>query len=86
MLGGYSGIFPASFLQRRAALEHPLEKPVEAWEALADATHAIVHGSAWPDGTGDRIARWLLDAGAQELTGADGARLFQLPRMVARPR
>jgi hypothetical protein len=86
MLGGYSGIFPASFLERRAALEHPLDKPVEARAALTDATHAIVHVSAWPDGTGERIARWLLDAGAHELTAADGARLFQLPRIVARPR
>jgi hypothetical protein len=86
MLGGYSGIFPASFLERRAVLERPLEKPIEAWAALAGATHAIVHAAAWPDGTGDRIARWLQDAGARELAGADGARLFQLPRIVARPR
>jgi len=83
MLGGYSGVFPASYAARRTWLEQPLTKPDEAWKALAGATHAIVHAAAWPDDTGDRIARWLLQQGARELGGSDGARVFELP--VARP-
>ncbi|MBI3494116.1 MAG: hypothetical protein HY047_20410 [Acidobacteria bacterium] len=57
MLGGYSGIFPPSYL----------------------ATHAIVHTAAWPDDTGDRIARWLQQHGAREAGRFDAARAFVLP-------
>jgi hypothetical protein len=84
MLGGYSGVFPASYTTRRTWLEHPLMKPAEAWMALAGATHAIVHTAAWPDDTGDRIARWLQQEGARELGASDGARVFALPSRVGR--
>lgn len=86
MLGGYSGVFPVSYTARRTWLEHPLTQPDEAWMALAGATHAIVHTAAWPDDTGDRIARWLQQEGARELGRSDGARVFELlPSPEGRP-
>jgi hypothetical protein len=78
MLAGFSGVFPESYLARKAVLQQPLAQPDAAWEALAGATHAIVHAGAWPDNTGQRIARWLRDHGAREAGVFDGARVFEL--------
>jgi hypothetical protein len=80
MLGGYSGIFPESFLARQTVLQQPFATPDAAWTALFGATHAIVHTGAWPNDTGDRIARWLQDHGAREAGHFDGARVFELRR------
>jgi hypothetical protein len=78
MLAGYSGVFPDSYLARKAHLQHMFEKPDAAWTALAGATHAIVHAGAWPNDTGERIASWLEDHGAREAGHFDGARAFEL--------
>jgi hypothetical protein len=78
MLAGFSGVFPESYLSRKAVLQQPLAQPDAAWDALAGATHAIVHAAAWPDDTGERIARWLQDHGAREAGRFDGARVFEL--------
>lgn len=77
-LGGYSGIFPPSYLARKRVLEHPLAQPDEAWAALDGATHAIVHAAAWDDDTGDRIAQWLQQRGAREVGRFDATRAFEL--------
>jgi hypothetical protein len=77
-LGGYSSIFPPSYVARKNLLEHPLAQPDAAWTALAGATHAIVHTAAWPDDSGDRISQWLQQRGAREVGGFDGARAFEL--------
>ena len=45
MRGGFSGVFPASWVARRSTLEHPLDA---AWAAHDGATHAIVHTRARP--------------------------------------
>jgi hypothetical protein len=79
-LAGYSGVFPESYLARQRALQEPLASPEEAWKAVGSATHAIVHAGAWPDDTGERIARWLQDRGAREAGRLDGARVFELKR------
>jgi hypothetical protein len=80
MLGGFSGVFPDSWLSRRAVLEHPLAHDEEAWRALDGATHAIVHSRAWPDATGARIAGWLRAHGAREAAAFDDAHVFELRR------
>jgi hypothetical protein len=80
MLGGFSGVFPASWVARRSALEHPLVDPDAAWTALDGATHAIVHTRAWTDATGARIADWLRARGAREAGVFDDAHIFELRR------
>jgi hypothetical protein len=80
MLGGYSGVFPDSWVRRRSVLEHPLAHVDAAWTALDGATHAIVHARAWPDATGARIGDWLRAHGAREAGVFDEAHVFELRR------
>lgn len=80
MLGGYSGVFPDSWLARRAVLERPLASPEAAWRALDGATHAVVHSRGWPDATGDGICEWLRAHGGRETGVFDTAHVFELPR------
>ena len=80
MLGGYSGVFPDSWVRRRSVLEHPLAHDDAAWTALDGATHAIVHARAWPDATGARIGDWLRAHGAREAGVFDDAHVFELRR------
>jgi hypothetical protein len=78
MLGGYSGVFPASWVARRNVLARPLEAPDAAWTALDGATHAVVHARGWPDDTGVRVADWLRRHGAREVGVFDDAHVFVL--------
>jgi hypothetical protein len=80
MLGGFSGVFPASWVARKAALEHPLADSAAAWAALDGATHAVVHARGWPDAPGARIADWLRARGAREAGVFDDAHVFELRR------
>ena len=80
MLGGYSGVFPDSWLARRSALAQPLAVPDDAWRALEGATHAVVHGRGWPDATGERIGDWLKAHGARDAGVFDDAHVFELRR------
>jgi hypothetical protein len=78
MLGGYSGVFPASWTARRALLSRPLASGDGAWSALAGATHAVVHARGWPDDTGARVGDWLRAHGAREAGVFDDAHVFVL--------
>jgi hypothetical protein len=80
MLGGYSGVFPDSWVRRRGALEQPLAHGEEGWRALDGATHAVVHARGWPDATGARICDWLRAHGAREAGVFDDAHVFELRR------
>lgn len=80
LLNGYSGVFPRSYLERRAMLQDPLADPEAAWAALAPATHVVVHTGAWSDDRGAAIGRWLAGRGARPIAERDGAKLWHLPR------
>jgi hypothetical protein len=77
-VNGYSGVLPPSYVGRVAALYQPLAKPDAAWDALAPATHAIVHPYAWHDDTGARIRAWLESRGARLIIEVDHAWLLEL--------
>jgi len=81
VLNGYSGLLPPGYLVRQAALATPIRDAEAAWNALAPATHAVVHAAAWRDDTGRRIADWLESHGARLVAApGDGALLYELPR------
>lgn len=82
LLNGYSGVFPPSYVARQRRLANPLEHPMEALDALHDATHVIIHARAWRDDTGQRLVEWLEAAGAIEIATADDAHLMALHPMT----
>ncbi|MFB3853916.1 MAG: hypothetical protein ACE148_08850 [Vicinamibacterales bacterium] len=82
ILNGYSGIFPPSYVERLAALRHPMVDPELAWRELrkAGATHAIVHESMFSQtGEGAEVSEWLLESGAREAAAIGSERVFALP-------
>jgi hypothetical protein len=79
LLNGYSGLFPPSFLARQKILTRPLLDREASAQALAGATHIVVHRAAWTDDTGARIAAWLEQYGGTAVADSDGAVLFELP-------
>jgi hypothetical protein len=79
LLNGYSGLFPPSFLARQKVLAQPLLDPGASAQAVAGATHVIVHRGAWADDTGARIGAWLEQYGAKLVADADDAFLYELP-------
>lgn len=78
LMNGYSGVFPASYMLRASRLTDPLAQPAAAAEALAGATHVVVHRRAWADDTGQRIETWLESIGAVLVTEDDDAVLLAL--------
>ncbi|HUE86067.1 MAG TPA: hypothetical protein VMO26_08315 [Vicinamibacterales bacterium] len=79
LLNGYSGIFPPSYLARQRVLARPLLDPGASAQALAGATHVVVHRAAWTDDTGARVSAWLEQFGATLIAEADEAALYELP-------
>ena len=79
LLNGYSGLFPPSFVARQRVLARLLLDPPASAQALAGATHVIVHRKAWADDTGARVGAWLEQFGATRLADADEATLYELP-------
>ena len=79
LLNGYSGLFPPSYLARQRVLAKPLLDLDASARALGSATHVIVHRTAWPDDTGEKVSGWLEAFGASKLAEADGASLYALP-------
>lgn len=78
LMNGYSGVFPASYVRRQRVLAHPLEARGAALEALAGATHVIVHRAAWSDDTGARIVGWFESEGAAPVYDSGEAALLAL--------
>lgn len=79
-LNGYSGVLPPSYLARAKVLGSPLSDPDAAWAALAPASHAVVHTTAWRDDTGARLRAWLESRGARVVVAdIDGAWIYALP-------
>ncbi len=78
LMNGYSGVFPASYLARQRVLAKPLLDPERAAQALAGATHVIVHRGGWPDATGTAVAARLEALGAQLVGSAGDALLYQM--------
>jgi hypothetical protein len=75
---GYSGLFPASYLARAAALRTPWANPEAAWRALAPARYAVVHGDAWPPDQAADVWQWLAERGARPMTVVGHASVWQL--------
>jgi hypothetical protein len=79
LMNGYSGFFPRSYIARQRVLADPLARPAAAIDALAGATHIIVHEQAWPEPeTGPKVIAWLDSVGAQVVATGDGATLLAL--------
>ncbi len=79
ILNGYSGVQPSSYVARLPVLQAPLADPDASWQALAPATHAVVHTGAWDDDTGVRLRAWLEGRGARVVAQAQGAWIYALP-------
>jgi len=79
LLNGYSGIFPPSFVQRQRVLARPTLDPQAAARAIQQATHAIVHRTAWNDNSGVVIGAWLEAFGARVIAEHYGSVLYELP-------
>lgn len=81
ILNGYSGVLPPSYLTRLPVLREPLANLDATWRALTPATHVVVHGNGWRDDTGERLRAWLEGRGARVVAAADGAWIYELPRV-----
>jgi hypothetical protein len=79
LLNGYSGIFPPSYLERQRVLARPTLDPEAAARAIQQATHAIVHRTAWGDNSGVVIGAWLEAFGARVIAEHYGSVLYELP-------
>lgn len=79
LMNGYSGFFPPSYVARQRVLADPLARPAAAIDALAGATHVIVHELAWQEAdTGLKMVAWLESAGAEIVATGNGAALLAL--------
>jgi hypothetical protein len=85
LMNGYSGVFPPSYQWRQGSLWRPMRDSDRARAALGGATHAIVHGSAWPDAYGAAVAEWLVQQGARLVSDAGEAQLYVLPPTAEPP-
>lgn len=78
LMNGHGAHVPPGYLARAEVLANPLLDPERSVRAIAGATHVVVHGKAWPDDTGVKIARWIESIGGRVVpTGAD-ALLYQI--------
>ncbi len=78
LMNGHGERLPPSYLARERVLTNPLLDPEQSVRALGGATHVIVHGRAWSDDTGVRIARWLESIGGQAVPTSGDALLYQM--------
>jgi hypothetical protein len=78
LVNGYGAAFPASYLARQRVLANPLLDPERAAEALAVATHIIVHRAAWRGERGTAIARQLDGLGGTLIARDDDSWLYQM--------
>lgn len=78
LLNGYSGVFPPSYVERRARLARPFRDPDRAWQSVSQAAYAVVHSAAWDDDTGVQVEAWLAEHGAVLVGRFDGASLYRL--------
>jgi hypothetical protein len=82
LVNGYSGHFPRSYIDARAALRDGLRDPDATWAALRQtgATHVIVHRWAWyRTAIGARLARGFEERGARRLGEWEDDVLLELP-------
>lgn len=79
VMNGYSGVLTPDYVGRQRALQVPFPDERRVWDALAPATHVVVHTAAWTDGRGDAVRLWLAQHGATAVANADGAWLYALP-------
>jgi len=80
LVNGYSGFFPEGYLRRANFLNgipFDLEAATKALRST-NATHAIVHESAFADGRGHEVTDWLLSTGAELVGSHERMRLLRL--------
>ena len=88
LMNGSGASLPPSYLARARVLANPLLDPEQSVRAIAGATHVVVHGRAWSDDTGVRIARWLESIGGHVVPTSGEALLYQIEapeRFASRP-
>jgi hypothetical protein len=80
IVNGYSGFAPARYERRADLLMRAYDDPPEGLSILEEdgVTHVLVHERAFLDGRGDKLSRWLTDAGAQVVAEDSGDKLFRL--------
>ena len=73
IINGYSGYFPASYLDRVPVLSAAPANPEAVTAVLAEAgvTHVLVHEAAFPGSRGRELSDWFVSTGAR-LIAADG--------------
>ncbi len=81
LVNGYSGGEPPGYLYRKAALQHTLRNPAEAWTALATArpSHVILHRWAYPPDQAGQLQQWLEGHGARRIGTYGRDLLYELP-------
>lgn len=82
LLNGYSGGFPRVYLEHVAALQNPQAQADRAWQMLtaAGVTHVVLHQSAFLNGEGEALDRWLTERGARLVRTFRSDALYELPR------
>jgi hypothetical protein len=86
VLNGYSGGFPAQYVQAANVLQRPLRKPDAAWDCLVTngVTIVVVHKEAYPDpDEADAIVGWLRSHGATTMTTAQEAEVLRVPAIAS---
>jgi hypothetical protein len=82
LLNGYSGGFPARYVQTANLLQRPLTRPDEAWQCLRanGVTTVVVHRSAYrTPAEADAVIAWLRAHGGTFVTTAAEAEVLQVP-------
>jgi hypothetical protein len=78
LVNGFGEVLPPGYVARHRVLANPLLDPERTVQALAVATHVIVHRAAWPDDRGAAIARQLAALGGALLAQDGDAVLYQM--------
>jgi hypothetical protein len=82
IVNGYSGGFPRSFDENRAAFDHLDAIPRVAWQRLvaSGATHAVVHRQAVTTTRAAAIEQWLDAHGARPIAKFGTDHVYEIPR------
>ena len=80
MVNGYSGHFPAHYMERRKVLRHPLADPEASWSAVhgSGATHVVLDRTAFSDDDNARISAWLVQSGARRTARFEADEVYAL--------
>ena len=84
LVNGYSGYFPARYIELADAVRNVDGRPDFAWRRVleAGATHIVVHDDAYQGEKPPAPDAWLTAQGARLVATTDGHRVYETPRPV----